>query len=146
MYWLFATTFNQFGNRPLALFNASLLRGSATNRAVHLAKVVIREIQRNRSLKVFQLLTECVCQPRESAAVHSQGVILLFNMRCGNEIHVWHSGNDRALGLYNLCRTVSAGGFLVEIRYGVCFYHLPVVHFRTETALNRVRIRRQRVS
>ena len=47
-------------------------------------EIVICEIQRNRSFKVFQLFAESICQTRQAAAVHSQRVILLFNVRRGN--------------------------------------------------------------
>ena len=52
MYSLLATTFNQFRNRPLAFLHASRHCGSAADRSVHLAQVVIREIEAYRSLKV----------------------------------------------------------------------------------------------
>ena len=53
-----------------------------------LDKIVIREIQRNRSLKVFKLFAESVCQAGEAAAVHPQRVILFLNVRCGNAVNI----------------------------------------------------------
>jgi len=47
---------------------------------MQLAEVVIREIERDRSLKVFQLFTECACEARKASAVHPQCVILFFDM------------------------------------------------------------------
>ena len=44
------------------------------------AEVVIREIQRDRSFKVFNLFAESVREARQSAAVHPQCVILFFGI------------------------------------------------------------------
>ena len=44
-------------------------------------EVVIAKVERNRSLKVFQLFAESVCEASEATAVHAEGVILLFNVR-----------------------------------------------------------------
>ena len=43
------------------------------------AEIIIGEIERDRSLKVFNLLAESVGQPGQSAAVHPQGYGL-FNL------------------------------------------------------------------
>jgi len=75
---------------------------NAENSLVSFAKVVIREIQRNGGFKVFKFLAERIGQPRESAAVHPQRVILLLDMRRGNLVCVRHPGNDRAFRLYDL--------------------------------------------
>ena len=112
MYSLLATTGNQIRNGPLALLNARFHRGSATNRAVNLAEIVIREMEGNRSLKVFQLLAECVREASQPAAVHPQGVILLFNVRRGNQRDVRLSRNNVALGLNHFRRAIPAGRFL----------------------------------
>src|ERR1035438_6806626 len=71
MYSLFATAFNQFFNRPNAAFDASGHSRRHADRAVDFAEVIIREIQGNGSLKVFKLFTECICEARQSAAMHT---------------------------------------------------------------------------
>ncbi len=58
MYSLFATAFDKFSNGPNALLNAGCPGGRATDRTVNFAEVVIREIQRNRSFKVYMFLAE----------------------------------------------------------------------------------------
>ena len=82
---------------------------------MNLAEVVICEIQGDRSLKVFKLFTESVREAREPTAVHSQRVILLFNVRRANAAHVRHSANDCLLSFYHFRRTVSASGILGEV-------------------------------
>jgi hypothetical protein len=66
---------------------------------------VIREIQRDRSLKVFKLFAESVRQTSQTAAVHPQRVILLFNVACGNPANVRHSRNTTVFSTF----TTSAG-------------------------------------
>ena len=85
---LFATAFHQFRNRPLIGFDARRLGGSHPNPKVRFAEVVIREIERDRSTKVFQLLAECVGKPGKPAAVHPQCVVLLLNVRRGNTANI----------------------------------------------------------
>ena len=60
-------------------FDASGHCRSHTQSLVRFAEVVISEIQRNRSLKVFQFLAESVSQAGKTAAVHPEGVILLLS-------------------------------------------------------------------
>src|SRR4051794_17573340 len=89
---LFATLLNQFRNRPCARFNASRLRWGHADGAMSLAEVIIREIQRHRSLKVFNFLAERIGETGKASAMHPQGVVLLFNVRSGD------AGNDRLPG------------------------------------------------
>ena len=74
-------------------------------------EVIIREIQRNRSLKVFKLFAESVRQASQSAAVHPQRVILLFNMRRGNPRHVRHAAHNRLFSFHNFRRAIPNGGW-----------------------------------
>ena len=78
-------------------------------------EIIVAEIQRDRSLKVFKLFTECVGEPSQAAAVHPQRVILLFNVRCANPIHVRHTGHNRFFSSHNFRRTVTASGVLGEV-------------------------------
>jgi len=73
--------------------------------------------------------------------VHTQSVILFFNMACSNPANVRHTGNDRAFGFDNFGRAISNGGGITKSGDGVGFYQLPVIHFRSETAFNRFGIR-----
>src|SRR5208282_4248085 len=91
MYSLLATVFNQFFDRPRATFDACGLRWSHADGAIGFAEVVIREIEGNRSLKVFKLLAESVRQAREPAAMHPQRVILFFNVAGGDAANVRHA-------------------------------------------------------
>ena len=82
---------------------------------MRLAEVIVCEVQGDRSFKVFQLLTESVGQTGESAAMHPQRMILLFDMRRANRVHVRHAANQSLLGLNHFCGTVPACRVLVEI-------------------------------
>ena len=112
---------------------------------MRLAKVVVSQIQRNSSFKGSQLFVECVCQARESSAVHSQRVILFFNVGCCDAFRVWHSVHDDLFNLHNFTRAIPSRRFFVQVTEGVGFYHLPVIDFGTKAAFNGIRIRRQRV-
>lgn len=81
MYSLFDTAFDKFRNGPDARFDSDFHCGRASDRQVNLAKVVVGEMEHDCSLKVFQFLAEGVGEPRESAAVHSDCVILFLNVR-----------------------------------------------------------------
>ena len=76
---------------------------------MQLAEVIIREVQRNRSFKIFQLFAESIGQSGQPAAMHPQGVILLFDMGSGNPANIGHPGNDCLLDFNHLRRAVSAG-------------------------------------
>ena len=64
----------------MTFFNASGHCWRHADCQMRFHEIVIREIQRDRSFKVFKLLAESVCQARQTAAVHTQRVILLFNV------------------------------------------------------------------
>jgi hypothetical protein len=61
-------------------------------------EVVIAEVYGNCSLEILNLFAEGVCEPRQPAAVHTQCVVLFFNVRRGNEIHVRHAANNGFFG------------------------------------------------
>jgi len=86
--FLFPTALNQFRNRPCARLDAWGLSLSHAQRAVLFAEVVISEIERNRSLKVFLPFAEGVREAREASAVHSQRVVLFFNVGSGNAANI----------------------------------------------------------
>jgi len=83
------------------------------------AEVVIREIQRNRSLKVFKLFAESVCQTGEASAVHAQRVVLLFDMGRANAFRIRCAHNDVLCRFYNFRQAVAAGGIFIQIRDGI---------------------------
>ena len=64
----------------MALFNSCRHCGSHFQSLVSFHKVVIREIESNRSFKVFKLFAESIGQTSQAAAMHPQRVILLFNV------------------------------------------------------------------
>ena len=72
----------------MAVFNASGHCRSHSQCPMSLDEIVIREIQRDRSLKVFKLFAECVRQSCEPAAVHPQCVILFLDMRRGDAAYI----------------------------------------------------------
>jgi hypothetical protein len=54
---------NQFGNCPLALLHTGDRRWRTSQSTVHLAEIIIPEVERNRSLKLRQAIAECVSEP-----------------------------------------------------------------------------------
>src|SRR5205809_742778 len=106
MYSLLATTFDQFSNGPLALGHVRSHCGSHPQRAMRLEKVVMSEVQRNRSLEVLKFLAESVGQPCEPSAVHPQRKVLTLDVRRGNAVHIRHSRNDCPLNLHNVSRAI----------------------------------------
>jgi len=115
MYSLFATGFDRFRNRPDARFHArSHCRGHA-QRAMNFAEVVIREIQRNRSLKVFKLFAECLRQPGQPAAVHPQRELLAFDMRSANLGNIRHPGHNCLFGADDFRRGIPTRRLFVEV-------------------------------
>jgi hypothetical protein len=65
-------------------------------RIMSLAEVVIREIERHRSLKVLKLFAESVREAGEPSAVHPQRVVLLLNVAGRDPINVGHSSHYHA--------------------------------------------------
>jgi len=61
--------FNQFFHSPRTAFDSGSLRWRHADGFVRFAKIVINEIQVNRSLKIFKLLAESVRQARQPAVV-----------------------------------------------------------------------------
>jgi hypothetical protein len=60
-----------------------------------LAEIIISEIERNGSSKVFKLFAKRIGQSGEPAAVYTKSMILLLNVRGRKPAYVRHSGNDR---------------------------------------------------
>lgn len=92
---LFATAFNQFGNCPGASLNACGLRWRHADSSVRFHEIVIREVERHRSLKVFNLFAESVGQPGETVAMHTESVVLLLDVTGGNPVIVGHTIHNR---------------------------------------------------
>ena len=122
--------------------------GGHFQRTVSFHEIVISEIQRHRSFKVFNLFAESVRETGQAAAMHTECVILLLDMAGGNPVNFRHPANHGLFHLDDLRRAVpdSGGGRAITERgNGVGFYYLPVVRFGAKAALNRIRICRQRV-
>lgn len=70
-------------------------------------EIVIREIERDRSFKILKFFAECIREAGQAAAVHTESVILLFNVRRGNAAHVGHSRHDGLLNFDHFRRAVT---------------------------------------
>ena len=68
--------------------------------------------------------------------MHSQRVILLFNVRRANPVDARSTANHSLFDFHNVGRTVPTRGVPVEIRNRVGFYNLAVIDFTAETAFN----------
>jgi hypothetical protein len=97
-------TLNQFRNGPLTRFDTRLHRRGASNRAMNLAEVVISEVHRHCSFKIYQLFAEGVGQASKPAAVHSDGVILLLDVRGCDPANLWRSSDDALLNFNHFRR------------------------------------------
>lgn len=110
-----------------------------------LAEVIVAQIQSNGSFKILNLLAECVRQPRQTAAVHPQCVVLLLDMGGGNAGKIRHPAHNRLFGSHHFGRTVPTRRIFVEIDDVVGFYDHPGINLATERAFNRVWISLERV-
>ena len=60
--------FDQFFNRPRAAFDACGLRWRHADGTIGFAEMIMREIERDRSLKVFKLFAERIGGAGQTAA------------------------------------------------------------------------------
>ena len=72
----------------MAVFDASGHRWCHSDCLVRFHKVVIREIQSDRSLKVFKFFAECIRETGQAAAMHPQSVVLFLDVGRCNPCHV----------------------------------------------------------
>ena len=92
----------------MSFFNTSRHCGRHSQGDMRLAEVVMREIQSNHSFKVFKLFSESIDQPRETATMHPQSVVLLLDMRGCNPAHVPQTVHDGLFRLNDFCRPDAA--------------------------------------
>lgn len=69
----------QIAQRPNQLSDSAFHRGSATDRTVNAAEIVVREVQCERRFQVFPFLREAISQARESTHCHSDIQILIMS-------------------------------------------------------------------
>jgi hypothetical protein len=129
----------------MALFDVSGHCRTHFQSAMRFDEVVISEMERNCSLKIFQFFAESICQSAEPAAMHSQRVILLFNMGSRNQIHIRRALHNRFFSTHNFCGTIPNCRFFTEINDGVGFYNLRVINICTKTVFNRFPIGVERI-
>ena len=77
---LLTAEFQKVGNRPYAIRHASSHCRGHADRAVNLAKIVIGKIESNSRLEILKLLAKSVCETGKASAMHTQGVVLLFDV------------------------------------------------------------------
>src|SRR5438093_2383620 len=65
------------------------------------AKVVVREMQSNRSLQMRKFLAEGVRQSGESANCHPHGEVLSFHMRCADVVRIRITSSDFGYNLHD---------------------------------------------
>ena len=105
---------------------------------MNFAEVVIREVQSNRSFKIFKLFAERIGQTGQSSAVHTQCVVLLFNVRRGDLSHVGHSDHNRFFHFDHFGGRIPTSCFFIEADDSVGFYELSVINLRAKSAFNGV--------
>jgi hypothetical protein len=89
---------------------------------VHPHKIVIREVERNRSAEILKLLAESVREAGQPAHVHSHRQILALHVGSGNQIFGGIAAHDEPINLYQLGGAVAAGS--VHIGLAVNFKNL----------------------
>ena len=87
---------------------------SHSQRTMRLAEIVIREVERDRSLKISKLLAESIGQPCESAAVHP-GRRIECQDACAR-IRRWGSVDHRSVWRTIWSPGNVSGGFLSQQR------------------------------
>ena len=65
-------------------------------------------MQRDRRFEIFQFLAESIGEPTQSAAVHTQCMILFFNVACGNQVNLGIALHWYSFRLYHFRRRISA--------------------------------------
>lgn len=100
---------HEIANCPERVRDASGHCWRATNGDVRFHEIVISVVQSDRRFEVFQLLRKSVGQPRETSAVHSQCVILFFDMACRNQIDNGISCHRNPFHVHHFGRGISAG-------------------------------------
>ena len=88
---------------------------------MRLAEVVISEIERDRSLKVFLLFAEGIREARQSAAMHAQRVVLFLNVRRANALRIGRAHNDVLFRFDNFSRRIASCGIFGEVRERIGF-------------------------
>lgn len=71
-------------------------------------EIVVREVQANRSLEVFQLLAETVRQASKSAHAHSHGQVLALDQACRNMNRIGATCDNSSLHMRDLRRDVAS--------------------------------------
>src|SRR5580704_7472389 len=110
---------------------------SDAERSVCAAKVIVSEMQGNRSLQIRELLAECIGEPRESANVHPHREILPFYKRSRDVIGIGSSVDDLGYDLRESRWGVPRVGAIVLSVIPEQFHKLREVHAASKHALNR---------
>src|SRR5438105_3714736 len=107
---------------------------------MHPHEVVMREVQRDSSPKVLDLLTEGVSQPREPPHGHTHGQVLPFNQACRDMGLVRVADDHGTLGADHVRRAIPAAPDWLCL---VKFYYLAVIDACPECPLGSLYIGRQ---
>src|SRR5260370_39717400 len=85
-------------------------------------------MQCDRGLEVFQFLGKSIRQSHEASAVHSQSMILFFDVTCGNQIDNWTATHRNPFHVYHVRRRASALFLKITVAKG--FDGFPVWKLR----------------
>ena len=135
----------QFSQSPNVVSQLRLHRGSTAECLVYSREVVVREVQRTRSLKIIQLLRERIGQARESANGLPNRHIGSFHVAGGYVARVWPSVAYLDYGFYHRRRRVFASTVVLAV-VAIEFYHLREVGLSSENVLNSLAVEVESVS
>src|SRR5439155_10881518 len=98
---------NQLRNLPYMIRQASLHRRSNAQGLMNLAKVVVREVQREVERVHLKFLTEAISQSSEPTHLHADREVVAFDVRRRHETRIGVARYSRALCAHQLCRRVA---------------------------------------
>lgn len=108
-------------NGPRPFCNANGLSRRCPQRLMDTAKIIMRNVQRDRRNVVVQLLAKAIRQPREPARSHAKRKVLPFNV-AGRNVLLRIARYYFTAYSYYLSRAVAGHGILCQIGYAVGLY------------------------
>ena len=79
---------------PYAIRETGFHCRSNAERLVYPAKIVVRKMQGARQPVGFDFFGECICQPGESAHLHTHGELLPLDMAGGEKRRIWMTSDN----------------------------------------------------
>ena len=108
------------------------------------AKVVVREMQCDGGLQMRQLFAESICEPRQSAKLHSHGEVLPFHVRRADMVGIGIARADFGYNLHDWAWGVPRIGVMLA-PLAKQLYDLCKIHIQAETLRDHARVVNQAI-